>query len=371
MKKILFISNGFSEDLVAITLIKELRKVHQLLEIYCLPIVGNARHFKPIKVKVIGPHWETPSEGLNYGNWALTFFDILFGLPLLILGQLISLFLLRKKFDLVITVGDYVGVASAAIARISAPLFHVWVCPAGYYPKFVKKYISEHAVAVYQRGPGASSLDDTGVKVQFVGNPLLDTFEITGEDFGLKGNRPTIGVLPGSRKVVYKNLRLLLEVLSGILKRKKVNVLVSLSPKMDRKKFMTSAKKYPGWSDEYVISEKFGDILNRSDLIIGLARTGNEQALGMGKPVVTFWGKGFSMSERMVRGHAHRILKKVPVLLPPDPERISSKVVSLLDDPAEMKDLGRKGIELMGPRGASRTIAREIKAFLEAGEKKT
>ena len=365
MKKILFISNGFAEDLVAITLIKELRKIYSEVEISCLPIVGNTKHFKDLDVNIIGPHWKLPSEGLNYGDWLLHLLDFLWGLPVLITGQIFSLFINRNKFDLTITLGDYVGIAAAAIAKVSSPLIHIWVCPARYYPQYVRKHIKKHGVSIYQRGPGPSSLDDTGIEVKCVGNPLFDTFEITGEDFNLHKNIPTIGVLPGSRKVAYKNLRLLTKVLDSMLQKRKVNFLIALSPKLEKGKFIKTMKQYSTLSNEFIITDKFGDVLNTSDLIIGLARTANEQALALGKPVVTFWGKGFSMSEKMVRKHAHRIMKKNALLFPPDPEKIVSGVLSLLDDPKKMEEMGKKGMEIMGPRGGSRVIAQDIKDFLE------
>jgi|GEM_PF-2031815 len=367
MKRVLFISNGFAEDMVVLKLAGELKNRMPDSEITCLPIVGNAGHFKDRNLKVIGPHWKLPSEGLNYGNWILHILDILCGLPVLALLQFFSLRVRRRHFDLTVTVGDYVGIAAAALAGLSAPLVHVWVCPARHYPAFVREYLRKHGVAVYQRTEGKSVLDESGVQVKSVGNPLLDTFDITGESFGLDKSVPTVGVLPGSRKNVFDNLETLIAVMDGIKRKKKVQFLIALSPKIDRKKFMSSASRTRGWSDDFIVTDKFGDVLNSSDLVIGLARTGNEQAMALGKPVVTFWGKGFSMSEPMVRKHAHRILKKNAVLLPPEHDRISSEVVSLLDDPGRMSEMSRRGREIMGPLGGSKVIAQEIGEFLKGG----
>ena len=66
MKKVLFISNGYAEDLAAIAIIKKLRSIYPEAKISALPIVGNAEHFKKMpEVKVIGPHWELPSQALQ------------------------------------------------------------------------------------------------------------------------------------------------------------------------------------------------------------------------------------------------------------------------------------------------------------------
>jgi len=365
MKKILFISNGFAEDLVAITLIKELSNIKADAEIYCLPIVGNAKHFADLNVKIIGPHWELPSEGLNYGNLGLHVGDFFGGQLALVLGQLISLAIRRKQFDLIVCVGDYVNSAAAAITLQKAPIVHVWVCPAYYCPGFVKKHLEKKCKTIYLRDSEVDDLDEIAVEKKFVGNPLMDTFEINGEGFGLNGNNPTIGVLPGSRKVVYKNLPLLLEILQGIYRIRRANILFALSPKIDKKEFTQASKKLNGWSDDYMLTYNFGDVLKESDIIIGLARTANEQALAMGKPVVTFWGIGHAMERRLVKSHANKVLKGNVLYLRPKAEDITSSVLSLLDDPEKMDEMSKKGREIMGPRGGSKTIARDIKKLLE------
>ena len=367
MKKVLFISNGFSEDLVAIKLINEVRKVHPNVEIFCLPIVGNARHFKQLGVRVIGPHWETPSEGLNYGSILLSVLDFFWGLPLLMLGQISSLFSMREQFDLTVTVGDYVGIAAAAMARVNAPLMHVWVCPAHKFPRYVQDYMRKHCVAIYTRRSDIDDFDHAGLLTKFVGNPLMDTFEITGEDFGLDKSRLTVGVLPGSRKNVYRNLVVIASAMEEIYKAKNANFLVSISPKLDSEKFKEALNRSVKGKLGYVVTSKFGDVLNRSDIILGLARTGNEQALCMGKPVITFWGKGFSMSEGMVISHWRNVLRKNAIALPPEPKLIAKAFVDLVNNPRMMEHMARRGREIMGERGGSSAVAKDIKEFFEKG----
>ena len=43
-------------------------------------------------------------------------------------------------------------------------------------------------------------------------------------------------------------------------------------------------------------------------------------------------------------------------------------VISLLDDPERMKALSERGKQIMGSRGGSKIIAREMKDFLETGK---
>jgi uncharacterized protein (TIGR03492 family) len=365
MKKVLFISNGFAEDLVAITIIKKLRKANESAEISCLPIVGNTKHFQGHNIKIIGPHWKLPSEGLNYGHWLLHFLDFICGLPILAIGQILSLFIRRNSFDLIITVGDYVGIAAAAISRVNAPLVHVWVCPAYYYPKYVKEYLKKHGKVIFSRGQKDHDLHDLNIPMIHSSNPLLDTFEITGESFKLNADIKTIGILPGSRKDAYKNLPLLLEVMSGISKSKEVNFLIALSPKINKEKFREVSRKTHDWSDRYILTDKFGDVLAVSDIIIGLARTANEQALAMGKPVVTFWGSGHSMEKRLVRSHFHQVLMGNAILAAPNAGEVIKATLSLLNDPERMREMGQKGKEIMGPRGGSKIIAEKIESILE------
>ena len=62
MTRILFLSNGHGEDLIAATIIRELQKT-MTAEIIAMPIVGEGKVFNSLPVSVIGPRRPMPSGG--------------------------------------------------------------------------------------------------------------------------------------------------------------------------------------------------------------------------------------------------------------------------------------------------------------------
>ena len=112
-KNILFISNGYAEDLAAIAIIQQLKTIYPEANILALPVVGNAKHFKNLGVKIIGPHWELPSQGVAVGALAILK-DLLWGAPLLYLGQILSLIRL-KNIDLIVGVGDHLSIVASIV----------------------------------------------------------------------------------------------------------------------------------------------------------------------------------------------------------------------------------------------------------------
>jgi len=364
-KKVLFISNGFAEDQVALAIIRELKKISPNIDISAFPIVGDAKHFKGIKV--IGPHWELPSHGVCVGFINLLK-DILGGAIFLYIGQLISLFLNREKFDLVVGVGDYVSIIYSGLT-IKKPFIFVWSCPTPEFPKRSKKYLNKYGIVAFPLKREYKHLNDTGIKVEYVGNPTLDVPEITGDDLGLNKSKRTLGILPGSRDYIFEEIPIIMNIISKVKEKKDMNIAIGLSLKQDPEKYRAIAKRHKSYSDDIIIKQKFGDVLINSDIILGLGGASSETAAGMGKPIVTFWGKEETRrSKEMVEAHVNSILKDSALFVEPDPEKVSQEIIALLENPQKMKTMGQRGKEIMGPKGASKKIAERIYKYLTEGK---
>jgi len=360
-KKVLFISNGYAEDQVALAIIRELKKISPNTQITAFPIVGDAKHFSG--AKVIGPHWELPSQGVCVGIVNILK-DILAGAIFLYLGQLISLFRNRSKFDLVVGVGDYVSIIYSGLT-LKKPFMFVWSCPTPEFPKKSKKYLSKYGVVAFPLMKEYKHLDDAGIKTEYVGNPTLDAPEITGDDLGLDKSKKTLGILPGSRDYIFEEIPIIMEVISRAKEKKDMNIAVGLSLKQDPEKYRSIAKRHKGYSDDIIITQKFGDVLQNSVVILGLGGASSETAAGMGKPIVTFWGKeGTRRSREMVTAHINTILKDSAILVPPDPAKVSGEIIALLENPEKMKKMSERGRQIMGEPGASKRIAERINDFL-------
>ncbi|MCX5750942.1 MAG: hypothetical protein NT099_04670 [Candidatus Saganbacteria bacterium] len=359
MPNVLFISNGFAEDLGAIAIIKELHKLAPEIRVYVLPIVGDAKHFNGLNVEVIGPHWELPSQGfIHEKEHYNVFMDIKAGAIPLLLGQIWAVLKNRNKFDLIVGIGDYVSIMVNGLL-IKKPFFYVWVTLFPVYPKSAIKYMQKYGLEIFPRDINLSHLDRSRVPKQYLGNPIMDAFEIKEEDFGITSDEPVVGILPGSRNITYKTLPLLAQIINNISSASPAYFLIAVSPKLDRHKVEGIISPILKTS-KVILSDQFGDILNQSDVIIGLGGTGCEQAACMGKPVITFWGEGISRSRQFVEGHAYSILKESAILVEPDADKVAEAALNLLKDPERMLQMGQAGKRLMGPRGASKLIAQKI-----------
>ena len=115
-----------------------------------------------------------------------------------------------------------------------------------------------------------------------------------------------------------------------------------------------------------MVRNGFEDIIARAEVLIGLAGTANEQAVGMGKPVVSFAGTGPQTTvtrmtkQEMMLGGSVRYIADFP-------RGVAEEVSFLLSHPEEAMRRGRIGIERMGSPGASRRIAEHIAETLPTG----
>jgi uncharacterized protein (TIGR03492 family) len=221
------------------------------------------------------------------------------------------------------------------------------------------------------------SLIDKGIDAVYLGNAMMDALEITGEDFGIPEDRTVVGLLPGSRHEAYANLKLMLRAVSKLFDESSVPLefLVALAPGLREEVLADST----GWQyDDFrlystddpgkqvrIISGKFGDVLARSKIVIGMAGTGNEQAVGLGKPVVAFPGDGPQFTKSFLS--VQRRLLGDSVYAAADPEEAASAVLEILQDTDRYSEMARIGQERMGAAGAADRIARLLFDICEEG----
>jgi uncharacterized protein (TIGR03492 family) len=106
--------------------------------------------------------------------------------------------------------------------------------------------------------------------------------------------------------------------------------------------------------------------------VLGQAGTGNEQAVGLGKPVVSAADSRPGMPDRVgwYRMRQQRLLGDALLVLPAaDDDAFASGVVKLLDDQRRMDDMARTGRERMGGSGGAAAIAKAALAVAAKGER--
>ena len=209
--------------------------------------------------------------------------------------------------------------------------------------------------------PTACDLRDKGIDADFLGNPMMDGLTPKGVDLG---PGPMVGILPGSRDEAYRNLRRLLEVVERMDEGVRFICALPSCLRMDR---IIEAVRTDKWTLEngelskngrsvLMAQDCFEDVISKSQVILGLAGTANEQAAGVGTPVVSFAGCGAQTTVRRMRDQ-ERLLGGAVKFVPDFPEGVVSELSRLLVDPAERVRRGRIGSLRMGAPGASDAIA--------------
>lgn len=325
--KILIISNGHGEDQVGAKLAEKLTNV------MALPLVGDGSAYK---CKVLGPRKKLPGGGFSFRNFSYLWKDLAAGLP----GNLWQYYKILKetKTDLIVAIGDLVPLIAAKIN--GTPFVFIGVNKSDYYKWFGYSYtpwelwLLKSAKKVFARDAlTAENLKAKGIKAEFVGNPLMDSLTLFPSPSG-RG----IALLPGTRDGdVQKNLEDFEEVKKEI-KKFDSNI-----------EFQTATR------------ENFEEVLAKSSLVVGLSGTGNEQAAGIGIPVLSFPGRGSQYDKKFGEAQTQLLGKALAFVPERDFAKVAQKAVEILNTPKLAEEMGKAGRERMGGSGAVERIANLIK----------
>jgi uncharacterized protein (TIGR03492 family) len=391
---ILFLSNGHGEDTIAVKIIDRLRRSGQCrLEMVAWPMVGRGEAYRRIGIPVIGPFNLLPSCGFATLSLKWLWRDLKAGWIATHLRQVRAARRLRQRYRLAVAVGDIVVMAAAVLGRL--PFFFVGCAKSSYYSSLhgytrLEKYLlRRYCLLAFPRDElTVGELDRAGVKNEYVGNPMMDDLEARDSDFGIPAAAPVIGLLPGSRNDAPGNaLHLLLAVdridpadLPG-----PIHFLFAAADSLDTGRIAADVGRGRGgnWKVEeqdgssgivlklgnssglkaQFVKGRFADVLHRSSLVVGTAGTANEQAIGLGKPLITFPSRGV-MGPQYVNMKM-KLFGPAALRVSPQPEEIAAAVVTLLKDRDRQETMAAAGRRRMGRPGASEAIARRILRYLD------
>ncbi|MEQ8169487.1 MAG: lipid-A-disaccharide synthase-related protein [Candidatus Eremiobacterota bacterium] len=377
---ILFISNGYGEDSVAALLIEELKK-RKVFNIKVLPLVGSGEIFDFPDVEILGARVNLPSGGLINNNLSALIKDINAGLLTLTLKQID---ILRKSsFDLIICVGDRYPVILAGLFT-SSPLIFVAIAQSVHvrgYSLFERLLMKGRVNMVFPRDAETTVyLNEAGISSEFIGNPMMDTFTILPCNIDIPSGAGVITILPGSRSEIWYNVKISLSVCRKIYSlNREIIFLMALSQRVLLEKFYEYILK-EGWNfsedkdvinlvhrdgTEVKMSQKcFGYMIHRADAVLGLGGTANEQSAGLGKPVVTFWSPERQVRPSFIK-HQKSLLGESLIIVSAEPDTIADKLLELLRNPLNARELGQIGSARMGGRGGTNKIVDYIIEFAE------
>lgn len=390
---ILFLSNGHAEDTIAAKIAEKLQEQATHWKIIALPLVGQGLAWDHLSgTQTIGPKKILPSGGFAGFNLYYLTRDIFAGWLKVFKEQLRVLRGLKRKVRITVCVGDVLLIVLASLF-VRRPIIFFPTAKSVYAGAFKNHYLVEKwlikrfCCLVFPRDERTTvSLQKWGIKAYWVGNPMLDCLEITHRSLNAERNPYVVGILPGSRQEAYHNLSTILAAVSLIDREAnfsgKITYLLALAPSLKLAEIKRKLARGKDWSltgtkrdvqtagivgyltDSQgtkinVIKGKFGDILDQSRVVIGVSGMANEQVVGLGKPLVSFPGKGPQITRRFLQIQ-QQLIGGAVFLVKPDAEVIAEKVCSILTNPGRFEKLIREGRRRMGKPGATERIANVI-----------
>lgn len=392
--RLLLISNGHGEDLIGSVLAARL--VGRGFAVSALPLVGVGEAYAAAGIPVEIEGVNLPSGGFVRHGLRHLLVDALHGGFSLTKRQIRALKMASRRADLTVCVGDCLLILAA---RFFGRL------PLVFLPTAKSDYINPHwpievrlmrryCRMVFPRDAlTAASLSRRGVAASFAGNLMMDALEFKGPDLASPAGVRTIALLPGSRAEAYGNMGeiadtvlaleeeagsgecfrhlaamaggLDFEGFSGCLRPR--GWLPAAAAPGERERGITGHLVY-GAGEAAVritfIQGRFADVLAACDVVLGLAGTANEQAAGLGKPIVTFPGRGPQITPGFVAAQS-RLLGEAIAVVEREPRAAARELLDILRDDERRARMARAGRERMGPPGGAERIAEEIARFMK------
>lgn len=330
--KTIIISNGHGEDLVGAKL------AEKLSDVSALPIVGEGNAYK---CNVLGPRKKLPSGGFSLRNLSYLLKDLRSGL----FGSFVQQIKIVRSgnWDLIVAIGDIVPMFLAKISKtpfiflgVNKTYYYKWF---GYYYTPWEVWLLKSAKKVFTRDQlTADILVKKGIKAEYVGNPLMDV--MTNDKIQMtnkSSNQKIIGLLPGTRE---GDDKLNLEDFDKI--KKEIN---KIDPSIE---FLVAQK------------ENFEEVLSKATLVIGLSGTGNEQAAGMGIPIISFPGRGSQYTKKFGEAQAQLLGNALAYIPERNFNKISEKCLKIISDPMLRDNMGNSGRTRMQGGDSINKIAKYI-----------
>ncbi len=317
MARFLLISNGHGEDVSGALIGIKLQGLGHKVD--AIPFVGKGNSYTNAGIKLIFKSKEFSTGGIGYTSLKGRLTEIFEGQLIYLLIRIIKLLIVANNYDVLIVVGDVVPVFAAWLTRKTVCTYLVaysshyegkltmpWPCKTCLKSQYFKE--------IYTRDQ--LSADDLKIqlhkKVRFLGNPFMDSVLSNQKSLSKYPNR--LGLFPGSRRPeLDENLNLLFQTIEHLPSKLFLDDELSIDMALVERMDLDSLKRLVSKTDWHlqelndgtnvctlnkglakikVHRDAFVQIVQSSDVIISMAGTATEQAVGLGKPVVQLPGKG-------------------------------------------------------------------------------
>ncbi len=356
MPKVLFIANGHGEDVIAASIIKELQVISQDVDVYGLPMVGVGLALSSLpNVSIIGPQKEMRSGGFIKSVVSL-WHDLWAGLIGLHFRQIKNA--TKHKYELVVAVGDFFPYILALLFLRPSKLVLISTAKSDLFePHFFleRLFFRIFQTLVITRDQiTADNLSASKVMNEYLGNVMMDLVPEANSIIEKQGT--VVGILPGSRFEAYNNFRLIMKVVKNLPRDWHYICAVPDTIRVEQLDLLAVKVDFVS----------FAQLVNSSDLVIGLAGTANEQCIGKGVPVFCFPGTGPQTTRKRFRDQ-NKLLKGLTQFIDSTDSAIIAKRIEKLAATAAFCDhVNVLGPKVMGSAGGSKKIAEEIRCILES-----
>lgn len=373
MKRLLVISNGIGEDSVGAEIVKRLPRT---IAAEAYPTLGDGRFYNNV-CPIVGPRAHLKSAGSRIDSASLAK-DLAGGLLGTIWPALRFLRKARANYDDVLVIGDFIGVGACWLAGIRRVVW-IDVYNTGYnrtYLRLERFIIRQTCRTVFCRSQLlADSLKAVGVDARAAGNVMMDTIPVG--DYNAAGRRlrlQAVTLLPGSRDNTAENFALQVEAITQLPDDLRPDIFVAVADGITPEELGKAAGMFvhpPSRGDGadlgrlsgrrlhiHLARNSLGALLDESDVVLSQAGTATVQALGLGKPVITF----VRDTDRVKRfAEENRLFGEARETVPADAGALSEALKRLLLDRNERERRAEIGRERIGGPG----VINDIIACLE------
>lgn len=401
--KLLILSNGHGEDVIAARIAEQLQLLSNELQLAALPLVGEGKAYHALKIPIIGPVQPMPSGGFIYMDGQQLIKDVRKGLLKLTLAQHQVTRQWAIEGGKILAVGDILPVLFAWLSKADYAFVgtakseyyirdeHGWLDQASnlerrfgsyYYPW--ERWLISHSrcKAVFPRDTLTSKiLQQWPIPVYDLGNPMMDGLDNQAD---LTKESLTIVLLPGSRAPeAYRNWEIIIQSLESVmlaLKSYRISFLAAITPSLSIDSFQVpllahhwhpkSLETMPITLDDpqalafkynhkvsLILSQNaYSKCLSLANVAIAMAGTATEQFVGLGKPAISIPGEGPQFTLQFAQNQTR--LLGCSVILVQQPQQVGQTLHAILNDPDRWQEIDANGKRRMGNPGAALRIAR-------------
>lgn len=229
-----------------------------------------------------------------------------------------------------------------------------------------------------------------------LGNPMMDLEPVTPLDISdlQKRRSLTILLLPGSRPPeAYNNWQQIIAAVSGLMATFSdrnliflaaiapslnleplcqtlvnagfvgvgspeipgVEQTIQLNPPLQESRFQNALTFKQKNASVILTQQAYNECLHIAEVAIAMAGTATEQFVGLGKPAITFPGKGPQFTYTFAEAQSRHLGASVTFVK--HPQQVADAMHSLLNDAERLKLIAENGLRRMGKPGAAKRIA--------------